>query len=140
MCWTVVGFNKPALLSSDQPVVCWYGPHQAGPWGPSKAVEVRVPLSPTQALVASWHDAPDASDVIPGNPLAALSINHYTARQAADWAYWRPGREPRRGLPLHDGPITGPPPERSTRRDLTSELVERRLDGREETITVFTPS
>ena len=140
MCWTVVGFDKPALLSSDQPVVCWYGPHRAGPWGPSMAIEVRVPLSPTQALVASWHDTPDPGHVIPGDRLAALSINHYTGRQASDWAYWRPGPEPGRGLPLHDRPITGPPPERSRRRELTNGLVERRLEDREETITVFTPS
>lgn len=139
MCWTIVGFGKPVLLSSDQPVVCWYAPHRAGPWAPSLAVEIRVPLSPTQALVASWHDEPDRSQVLRGQALAGLSMNHYTARQAADWVYWLPGTTPRRGQPVHDEPITGPPPATSRRRELTTELVERLLGSREETITVFTP-
>jgi hypothetical protein len=44
-----------------------------------------MPLSPTQALVTSWHDGPDPSQVVGGHTLAAMSINHYTARQASDW-------------------------------------------------------
>ncbi len=138
MCWTIVAFDKPVLLSSDQPVVCWYAPHQAGAWAPSMAVEIRVPLSPTQALVASWHDDADRRDVLHGPALAAMSMNHHTARQAADWLYWLPDATPRRWQPLHDEPITGPPPASSRRRELTAELVERLLQSREQTITVFT--
>ena len=139
MCWTIVGFDKPVLLSSDQPVVSWYAPHRAGPWAPSVAVEIRVPLSPTRALVASWHDEADRSHVQHGDALAGLSMNHYTARQAADWVYWLPGTTPGRGQPVHDEPITGPVPATSRRRELTTKLVERLLESREETITVFTP-
>ena len=139
MCWTIVAFDKPVLLGSDQPAVCWYAPHQAGPWAPSPAVEIRVPLSPTQALVASWHDETDRRHVLHGEPVAALSMNHYTARQAADWVYWLPGTTPRRGQPVHDEPITGSPPASSRRRELTTELVKRLLESREETITIFTP-
>jgi hypothetical protein len=139
MCWTIVAFDKPVLLGSDQPAVCWYAPHRAGPWAPSMAVEIRVPLSPTQALVASWHDEADRSHVLRGQTLAALSINHYTASQVADWVYWLPGTSPRRGQPVNDEPITGPPPATSRRRELTTELVERLLKSREEAITVFTP-
>jgi hypothetical protein len=138
MCWTIVGFQKPVLLSSDQPVVCWYAPHRAGPWAPSLAVEIRVPLSPTQALVASWHDEADRSRVQHGQAVACLSMNHYSATQAADWVYWLPGTTPRRGQPVHDEPITGPPPATSRRRELTTKLIERLLESREETITVFT--
>jgi len=29
-----------------------------------------MPLSPTQALVACWHDAPDRADIIVGDKLA----------------------------------------------------------------------
>lgn len=94
-----------------------------------------MPLSPTQALVASWHDAADRSHVLHGQALAGLSINHYTARQAADSL---PGTTPRRGQPVHDEPITGPPPANSRRRELATELVDRLLESREETITVFT--
>jgi hypothetical protein len=139
MRWTIVGFDRPALLSSDQPAVCWYASHRAGPWAPSLAAEIRVPLSPTQALVASWHDEPDRSHVLRGQALAGLSMNHYTARQAADWVYWLPGTTPRRGQPVHDEPMTGPPPATSRRRELTTELVEGLLESRKETITVFTP-
>ncbi len=139
MCWTIVAFDKPVLLGSDQPAVCWYAPHQAGPWAPALAVEIRVPLSPTQALVASWHDEADRSHALHGALVAALSMNHYTARQAADWVYWLPGTTPRRGQPVHDEPITGSPPATSRRRELTTELVMRLLESREETITVFTP-
>lgn len=140
MCWTMVAFDRPLLLGSDQPAVCWYAPHRAGPWAPSQAVEIRVPLSPTQALVASWHDEDDRSHVLHGQALAGLSMNHYTAKQAADWVYWLPGTTPRRGQPVHDEPITGSPPATSRRRELTTELTERLLESREETITVFTPA
>ncbi len=139
MCWTIIGFDKPVLLSSDQPIVCWYGPHRAGPWAPSQAVEIRVPLSPIKALVASWHDEADRNHLLHGRALASLSMNHYTARQAADWVYWLPGTTPRRGQPVHDAPITGPPPATSRRRELTTQLVERLLESREETITILTP-
>lgn len=139
MCWTIVAFDKPVLLSSDQPVVCWYAPHQGGAWAPSMAAEIRVPLSPTQALVASWHDDADRGDVLHGRTLAAMSMNHYTAQLAADWVYWLPDTTPRRWQPLHDEPIAGPPQSSSRRRALTTELVERLLESREQTITVFTP-
>jgi uncharacterized protein DUF4238 len=139
MCWTIVGFDRTVLLSSDQPAVCWYAPHRAGPWALSMAVEIRVPLSPSRALVASWHDKADRSHVLDGSALAALSMNHYTARQAADWVYWLPGTTPRRGQPVHDEPITGPPPGTSRRRELTTALIERLLESREQTITVFSP-
>jgi len=139
MCWTIFGFEKPVLLSSDQPAVCWYAPHRAGPWAPSLATEIRVPLSPTQALVASWHDEADRSHVLHGQAQAGLSMNHYTARQAADWVYWLPGTNPRRGQPAHDEPLTGPSPATSRRRELTTALAERLVESREETITVFTP-
>jgi hypothetical protein len=39
---------------------------------------------------------------------------------------------------VHDEPITGPPPATSRRRELTTKLIERLLESREETITVFT--
>jgi hypothetical protein len=40
---------------------------------------------------------------------------------------------------VHDEPITGSPPASSRRRELTTELVKRLLESREETITIFTP-
>lgn len=90
MRWTVVRFAKSMLLSSDQPIVCWLGPHRAAPWGPWAATEIRVPLSPTLALLASWDDRPDAAVATNRNLLKALSTNHYTRRQAVDWVYWQP--------------------------------------------------
>ena len=139
MCWTIVKFDKPALLGSDQPVVCWFAPHQSSPWGPTAATELRVPLSATQALVGSWHDRDDSPKVLGGHTLAALSINYHTAKQAVDWVYWLPGTNPRRGQPLHDEPVTGPAPQKSGRRDATQELIERHLESREQKIAVIVP-
>lgn len=139
MRWTVVRFDKPMLLSSDQPIVCWRGQHQASPWGPWVATEIRVPLSPTLALLTSWDDNPDAAVATNGSLLNALSMNHYTRRQAVDWVYWQPGSNPRHGQPVHDEAIAGTPVPAGRRRELTSQLVMRLLETREQSITVFTP-
>lgn len=141
MCWSVVRFPKPVLLSSDQPVVCWLGAHSSSPWSPEQAIELRVPLSSTLALVTSWHDQDDTPHFLDGTTLAEMSINYHTAKQAADWVYWSPGSSPRRELPLHDEPITGRRVEESRRRNLTAELVrERIIEKREDVIVVFTPN
>jgi hypothetical protein len=139
MCWSFVSFPKSMLLSSDQPVVCWLGPHKSSPWWPEPANELRVPLSPTVALVASWHDQDDTPHFLDGTCLTAMSINYHTAKQAADWVYWMPGTNPRRDLPLNDEPITGPRVEESRRRELTGEMVrDRIIEKREDVIVVFT--
>lgn len=140
MRWTTIRFAGPMLLSSDQPIVCWLGPHRASPWGPWAATEIRVPLSPSLALVATWDDGPDPAKPIDGDLLNALSVNHYTRRQAVDWVYWMPGNRPRHGQPLHDEAIVGSPVQASRRRELTGELVARLLESREPSITVFSPA
>jgi hypothetical protein len=138
MCWSSIRFRKPVLLSSDQPVVCWPGPHRSSPWSPEPAIELRVPLSSTLGLVASWHDRDDAAHFLDGHALAEMSINHYTAKQAADWVCWRPGTIPRRNLPLHDEPLSGPPVAQSRRRELAGDMIRRRIIGkREDVIVVF---
>lgn len=140
MCWSFIRFREPVFLSSDQPVVCWLGPHQSSPWAPEPAIELRVPLSSTLALVASWHDRDDAPHFFDGHALAEMSINHYPARQAADWVYWRPGTSPRRDLPLHDEPLSGPPVPQSRRRELAGDMIRQRIiEKREDVIVVFTP-
>jgi hypothetical protein len=53
--WHAVHFDEPCLLTSEHPVSYWRPPEQArvmmGGIGPMTAQEVRVPLSPTVALV-----------------------------------------------------------------------------------------
>jgi hypothetical protein len=130
MRWQVVRWSKPVLLSSDQPAVCWHAPHQSSPWGASDAVEIRMPLSPTQALVASWHDAPDGAEIIVGDKLAAMSMNHHTRRHRVDWLFWQPDTEPVQGHPLHDEPLSGPPPAQSRRWHRVHEHVEKLIEAR----------
>jgi hypothetical protein len=96
-----------------------------------------MPLSPSQALVASWHDGPDPSAVGVLDSVGAMSLNHHTAKHRVDWLYWQPGSQPRRGHPLHDRPISGPPPAHSVRRDLVMAHIEGLLETRRQTITVF---
>jgi hypothetical protein len=139
MCWTIVGFEKPVSLSSDQPACLLVHTPPGWPLGAVTGRRDPSAVEPTQALVASWHDEADRSHVQHGQALAGLTTNHYTARQAADWAYCLPGTTPRRGQPVHDEPITGPPPAPGRRRELTTKLVERLLESREETITIFSP-
>ena len=64
MRWQIVRWPKPVLVSTDHPAICWHRPHESSPWGVSNAIEVRMPLSPTQALIASWHDGPDVEQVL----------------------------------------------------------------------------
>jgi hypothetical protein len=140
MRWQMVRWPRPVLLSSDQPAVCWRAPHQSSPWGVSQAVEMRMPLSPTQAVVASWHDGPDADEVVEGDRLAAMSMNHHTRKHRVDWLYWQPGTEPVRGHPLHDLPLSGPPPQQSLRLARLTQHVEKLIENREQGITVFPTS
>ena len=139
MRWQMVRWPKPVLLSSDQPAICWYAPHRSSPWGVSDAVEIRMPLSPTQALVASWHDAPDGAEVVVGDKLAAMSMNHHTQRHRVDWLYWQPNTEPVQGHPLHDEALSGPPPSQSLRWRVVNEHVGKLIEDRPQNgITVFT--
>jgi hypothetical protein len=56
----------------------------------AQAIEIRMSLSPDEALVASWHDGDDPAEVINANKLMALTMNHHTEHHAVDWLYWRP--------------------------------------------------
>lgn len=140
MRWQIIRWAKPILLSSDQPAICWMRPHDSSPWGASNAVEIRMPLSPTEALVASWHDDPDLAEIITGDKVAAMSMNHHTRRHAMDWLYWNPGSKPAQGHPLHDRVLSGQPPRRSRRLQLVNQLAQDLIEDKEQKITVFTPT
>jgi hypothetical protein len=137
MRWQIARWSKPVLLSSDQPTICWHAPHQSSPWGLTQAAEIRMPLSPDRALVATWHDGGDPAEVISADRLAALTMNHHTERHAVDWLYWRPGTEPIRGHPLYDQAISGPPPSASARWQLVAKHLSELLQTRAKEITVF---
>lgn len=146
MRWQLVRWAKPVLLSSDHPAICWRRPHESSPWGISDAIEVRMPVSPTQALIASWHDGPDVGEVIRGDKVAAMSMNYHTERHAVDWRFWQPQTKPVRGHPLHDLALSGDPPPRSDRWQFVAQLADELIENGEERmkrgehrVTVFMP-
>lgn len=145
MRWQVVRWSEPVLLSSDQPAICWHHQHESSPWGMLKATEVRMPLSPTQALITSWHDGPDVSVPIQGDRMAAMSMNFHTDKHAARWRYWQPGTEPVHGHPAHDVALSGDRPLKSDRWAFTVQLAQDisdanhgQLQSGEHKVTVYT--
>lgn len=107
MRWQIVVFDEDLLAYSDHPVVLWPGdvqrldaPPKRQALGPLSALEVRVPLSPSVALVMNWVDESDRTAVsLP--PAAAGELNALTIGQAdVEWMHKR-GREP----PVATGPF-----------------------------------
>ena len=91
MHWTLLRFPEPWLLSCDHPVVLWPGDvpstdPRAFPFGTgvTSTLELRFPISPTLALLATWRD--DAKDiVVEGDVAIAGKLNAFTraARRCA---------------------------------------------------------
>ncbi len=107
MRWQIVVFDDDLLAYSDHPVVLWPGgvqrlnaPPRRQALGPLSALEVRVPLSPSVALVMNWVDESDRTAVRLA-PAAAGELNALTIGQAdTEWMH-KPGREP----PVATGPF-----------------------------------
>jgi len=85
MRWHLIEFNEPLLAISDHPVVAWpldadYRQPEPTPAGLGvlNFLEVRVPISPTLALLMTWQDLPDAPDPIAGSEDIAANINAFT--------------------------------------------------------------
>jgi hypothetical protein len=99
MRWQVVRFPGPLLAYSDHPVVSWpiemgtSRPLKRQQLGPLGALEIRVPLAPDVALLMTWVDRSDATNVTLG-PLAAAEINAFTVGQADRQWMHRPGTTP----------------------------------------------
>jgi hypothetical protein len=139
MHWQLLRFADDVIAYSDHPVVVW-------PWdipqfasapakarlGPLDAYEVRAPLSPRLAVVATWSDAPDEPYAIPGDRALAGELNALVVGQADRQWMHHPATEP----PIATGPFTpistrlhpGYSPERiagSQRRAQVSKFLKR---------------
>jgi hypothetical protein len=99
MRWQILRFSKPLLAYSDHPVVVWpmeiprSRPFARQGLAPLSALEIRVPISPYAAILMTWVDLSDDSNVALG-PLAAGELNAFTIGQAdRQWMHC-PGSEP----------------------------------------------
>jgi hypothetical protein len=103
MRWQVLVCRHPWLAYSDHPVVVWplnamcVEPFQRQHLGPIGAIEIRVPLAPTMAILMTWQAKVDVSSVVMGRR-AASEINAFTIGQADRQWMHRPGSEPPRTL------------------------------------------
>jgi Protein of unknown function (DUF4238) len=65
MHWTLLEFGAPLVATSDHPVVLWPAIDSRMPeptsirFGVFECGEVRLPLSPTRAVLMTWTDTPD---------------------------------------------------------------------------------
>jgi len=108
MRWQLLRFDIPILAYSDQPVVLWLmdslSSEEAPPtpqFGPMDALEVRVPLSPTLALLMTWSDGADSVLPATAQPAYAGEFNALTIAQAdRQWMHML-GPEP----PVAAGPF-----------------------------------
>jgi hypothetical protein len=138
MNWTLVRFPTPILATSDHPVVVWpdWEARRANnaPMtikGVLTSLEVRFPISPQLALVATWLDLPDPeAPVIAGIRALASNLNTFTIGQAEKQWFHQPGavtpRTAGRLVPLsslihpgYDASVAA----RSERRRATGELI-----------------
>jgi len=101
MRWHLIEFGEPLLAISDQPVVGWPlkesfrrpEPNQAGV-GALNFLEIRVPVSPTLAILMTWQASEDAAEPIPGTAEVAANINAFTVGNADRQWMHKPGSVP----------------------------------------------
>ena len=126
MHWTLIEFQSPLLATSDHPVVLWFGTASRSPRateitqiGILECVEIRLPLSPTRAVLMTWSDSPDDEHVrVRGTRDHAANLNAFTVASADRQWFHQPETSPRRtsgnlrplSLVLVDLPIPPPPP------------------------------
>jgi hypothetical protein len=102
MHWTLVRFEQPYLVTSDQPVVMWprdlpaAAPHAiSADAGLMETLEIRVPLSSQHLLLMTWLDEPDDDErVIDGTKQHAAIANAFTVANCDRQWMHRPGTSP----------------------------------------------
>jgi hypothetical protein len=102
MRWHLIEFDEPLLAISDHPVVAWpvdadYRCPEATPagLGARNFFEVRVPISPTLALLMTWQDLPDIARAVAGSEEIAANINAFTIANAdRQWMHMPGGDVP----------------------------------------------
>lgn len=104
MRWTLIRFNGPVLVLSDEPVVCWPIAAEALASVPERhkigllaTLEVAVPICSTCALLMTWADEPDPVAVARGRRHHAATLNALSIGQAEKQWFHRPGITPRLG-------------------------------------------
>jgi Protein of unknown function (DUF4238) len=159
MHWTLMSFDRPLIATSDHPLVLWHGTASRSPQaaeitqiGILECVEIRLPLSPTHAVLMTWSDAPDDEHVrVQGTRDHAANLNAFTVAYADRQWFHRPGPTPPitsgylRPLSLSLVPsYTATAAAASERRGRASEMADRRV-GRDfrdlevEVVTVTRP-
>lgn len=101
MCWTLVEFAHPVFATSDHPVVVWPmtdagRPVQSavpGEVGVRNFLEVRLPISPRQALLMTWRDLPDDPKPVSGKAHHADNLNAFTVAEAEEQWFFLPGSQ-----------------------------------------------
>ena len=101
MRWRLLRFAQPVVAYSDQPVVIWpvgrlvvdERPNQPT-LGPLSALEIRIPISPTQILLMTWDDVSDDELPVAVPMLYAAETNALVIAQADEQWMHRPGEEP----------------------------------------------
>lgn len=140
MRWHILRFEGPLLAYSDHPVVLWPGaaralssPPERQALGPLGALEVRVPIAPSVAILMNWIDRSDESEVEMSSS-AAAEVNALTIAQAdTEWMHLlgtEPEQAPGPYLPLSRLVERSYGPEamsRSVRRRLAQRFIERTL-------------
>jgi hypothetical protein len=107
MHWSLVRFDEPCLVTSDQPVVAV--PFQSGgseevrPFpaaGLLQTLEYRIAIDPRHLLLLTWLDTDDLMPSISGTPRLAAEANASVRAQASTQWFYRPGSEPPLGTVL----------------------------------------
>jgi hypothetical protein len=161
MHWSLLRFDEPLLITGDQPVcpVPLLGPGAIQPVaaiprdGWLDTCEIRCPLTPRLALIATWYMGPETAPV-DGTWAQAVNLNAGTRAQAVEQYFQTPEREP--ALPAAIFAQPQPPllapisidvlpgysmavAAESARRDQTTKRIEELIEKQDhETITVIT--
>jgi hypothetical protein len=102
MHWTLLRFQEPMLITSDQPVcpVPLLDEGENSPINPTPrggwidTIEVRFPLTPHHALLCSWHPWAESDRPVEGTWAHAVNLNAAVRDQAGRYWFHDPRRKP----------------------------------------------
>jgi len=110
MQWTLLQFASPVIATCDHPVVLYPRTHhllKPAPFvvtqiGLVEALEIHVPLGPTNALLMTWHDEPHSDGLHLGADRGiAMNLNAFTVAHAdRQWFYRHDAKRPPRSAGL----------------------------------------
>lgn len=100
MHWSLIEFEEPNLATSDHPVDVWpvhatsRKPEASTSEGMLNALEIRLPLTPTTALLMTWPDDHDISNTLGGARQHAAHLNAFTIANADREWFHLPDTDP----------------------------------------------